>query len=135
MAVCPETPELIVAGLLLLTTNPAPPPMNEAALGAAGRMSNGNGAAGVPIEGKRELLRTYVPSGALSTSGRSGGGTTGTAGTTGLGGGSLGKKAVGGGMYSSILVVRGRARVEISRDWPRYYGPIYTNVVNVDVSR
>lgn len=101
----------MVAGELALTTNPAPPPMNDAALGAVGRISKGSGAAGVPIEGKSELLSTYIPSGALSDSGKSGGGTTGTAGTTGLGGGSLGKKAVGGGMYSSILAVRARGVV------------------------
>jgi hypothetical protein len=37
-------------------------------------------------------------------SGRSGGGTIGTAGTTGRGGGSRGRNAVGGGMYSSMIL-------------------------------
>jgi len=72
--------------------------MNEAAVGADGRTSKGSGIAGVPIEGKSEVVRVYAPSGALRMSGRSGGGTTGTAGTTGRGGGRRGRKAVGGGM-------------------------------------
>jgi hypothetical protein len=72
--------------------------MYEAAEGAEGRISNGSGVAGVPMDGNRELLSVYAPSGAFRISGRSGGGTMGTAGTTGLGGGRRGKKAVGGGM-------------------------------------
>lgn len=99
IAVCPLTPEERVAGELALTTKPAPPPpMNDAAEGADGRISNGSGVAGVPIDGNRELFNVYAPSGAFRISGRSGGGTIGTAGTTGLGGGSRGRKAVGGGI-------------------------------------
>jgi hypothetical protein len=78
--------------------------MYEAAEGAEGRISNGSGVAGVPIDGNKALLSVYAPSGAFRISGRSGGGTMGTAGTTGFGGGRRGRKAVGGGMYSSILV-------------------------------
>jgi hypothetical protein len=76
---------------------------------AEGRpVSYGRGAEGMPMEGKREGLRVYAPSGAWMVSGRSGMGTMGTAGTTGRGGGRRGRKDEGGGMYSSIVEGEGR---------------------------
>ena len=76
--------------------SPPAPAMKPAEEGADMRLSYGSGAAGVPMEGKREGFRVYAPSGAWIVSGRSGMGTMGTAGTTGRGGGSRGRKGIGG---------------------------------------